>query len=266
MLKVFKDLFTSLRMANYDIIGNIAIVKFKKDEKLRDKKKFAEKFLKEHKAVKTVLEESKFKGRLRTKSPKHIAGEKTREILYKENGCLFRLNIDTCYFSPRLSTERLELAKKVKKDENVLVMFGGVAPYAIVISKHSKAKKITSVEISRECNKYARENVKRNRLHDIEIVQGDVKRKVPELGKFDRVIMAPLNLKRTFYDIAFRAVKPKGTLHCYGFYPEEEKKNFTALIKSEAKKAKRKIKILKVKKAGEVGTRKYRFRADLKVS
>ncbi|MFH1802875.1 MAG: methyltransferase [archaeon] len=251
-------------MAHYDIIGNVAIVKFKKEEKLRDKKRYAEKFLKERKAVRTVLEEDKFKGRLRTKRPKHIAGERTKEALYKENGCLFRLNVDTCYFSPRLSTERLELASKVKKNEDVLVMFGGVAPYAVVIARHSKAKKIVSVEISRECNKYAKENVKRNKLENVEIVQGDVRKKVS--GKYDRVIMAPLNLKSTFFDVGFKAVKKGGFLHCYGFYPEEEKDDFVELIEAEAKKAGRKIKVLGVKKAGEVGTKKYRFRCDIKIS
>ena len=251
-------------MAHYNLIGNLAIIKFPRGEKLRDKKEYAKRFLLEHKAVRTVLDEGKFKGRLRTKTTKYIAGERTKEALYRENDCLFRLNVDTCYFSPRLSTERLELAKKVKKGEDVLVMFGGVAPYAIVIGKHSKAKKIVSVEISRECNKYAKENIKRNKLENVEIVRGDVRKKV--CGKYDRVIMAPLNLKRTFFDVGFGAVKKGGTLHCYGFYPAEEKKDFVELIKIEAHKAGRRIKILKVKKAGEVGTKRYRFRVDLKVA
>ena len=33
-------------MANYDIVGNIVIVKFRKEEKLADKKKFGAEFLK----------------------------------------------------------------------------------------------------------------------------------------------------------------------------------------------------------------------------
>ncbi|MBU1989047.1 MAG: class I SAM-dependent methyltransferase family protein, partial [Nanoarchaeota archaeon] len=135
-------------MANYDVVGNIVIVKFSWDEKLKDKKRWAEKFLKEHKQIRTILEKSeKFSRRLRTQSTKFIAGEKTKEVLYKENGCLFRFNVDTCYFSPRLSSERKELASKVRKGEKVLVMFGGVAPFAIVIGKLSRAGKIVSVEL-----------------------------------------------------------------------------------------------------------------------
>ena len=159
-------------MANYDVIGNIVIVKFGREEKKKTKKFWAEKFLKEHKQVKTVLEkESKFSGRLRTQKTKYLLGEKTKEALYKENGCLFRFNVDSCYFSPRLASERKEIASQIKDNEKVLVMFGGVAPFAIVIAKLSKAKEVFSVELGRECSKYALENTKRNKLKNVYIIQ-----------------------------------------------------------------------------------------------
>lgn len=254
-------------MANYDVVGNIAIVKFGRDEKVKEKKKFAEKFLKEHRAVTTVLEKSnKFSGRLRTQSTKYLAGEKTKEALYRENGCIFRLNVDTCYFSPRLAAERLEIAKIVKKGEEVLVMFGGVAPFAIVIGKHSRARRIVSVELGRDCSKYATDNVRRNKLATVAIVQGDVRKRVPEIKeKFDRIVMARPNLKDSFLDIAFPAVKKGGIIHYYGFYPVDEKDEMISMVKGEALRAGRSVKILKVKKAGEIGTKKYRFRVDLKV-
>lgn len=254
-------------MANYDVVGNIAIIKFKKQDSLKEKKKFAANFLKEKKAVKTVLEKSnKFSGRLRTQSTKYLAGEKTKESLYKENNCLFRFNVDTCYFSPRLAAERKKIAEKVKRNETVLVMFGGVAPFAIAIAKHSKAKKIVSIELGKECCKYAVENVKRNKISNVEIIQGDVKRKIPLLKeKFDRIVMARPNLKDTFLDAAFKAIKKGGTIHYYGFHPEAEKKEMLNQIAKDSVKAKKKIKIMKIKKAGEIGTKKYRFRVDLKV-
>lgn len=255
-------------MANYDIIGNIVVVKFKKGESLAEKKKFAFNFLKKYSAVRTVLEKrERFKGRLRTQGTKYLAGEKTKEALYKENGCVFRLNVDSCYFSPRLASERLEIAKMVKKNERVLVMFGGVAPFAIVIGKIAKPFRVVSVELGRECNKYAIENVKRNKLQDIvEIVSGDVRKKVPMLNqKFDRIVMARPNLKDSFLDVAFPVVKNKGIIHYYGFYFENEEDKLIKLITEEAKKAKKKVKILKVKKAGDIGIRKFRYRADIEV-
>lgn len=254
----------------YDVIGNVAIVKFDNSVKARDKKKFAENFLKEHKNVRTVLEKSeRIKGRLRTPTTKWIAGEKTKEALYRENGCVFRLNVDTCYFSPRLSTERKEIAEMVKKGEDVLVMFGGVAPFAVVVGKLSGAKRVVSVELGRECSKYAEENVKRNKLNNLEIVQGNVRRVIGKgkkvEGNFDRVVMARPNLKDSFLDVAFPVVKKGGVIHYYGFYDEERKGELRELILEEARKAKRKVRVLRVKKAGEVGIKRFRYRADIKI-
>ncbi len=254
-------------MANYDIIGNIAIVKFSRKEKLKDKKKFALNFLKNTKNVRTVLEKSnKFSGRLRTQKTKYLAGEKTKEALYHENGCVFRFNVDSCYFSPRLSSERKEISSIVKKGEKVLVMFGGVAPFAIVISKLSKAEKVVSVELGRECSKYALENVKRNKLNNVEIVQGDVRKKLERSKeKFDRIVMARPNLKDSFLDAAFPLIKNKGIIHYYGFYDEDKRGELLELIRKEALRARNKVKILKTKKAGEIGKRKFRYRVDFRV-
>jgi len=250
-------------MRGHDIIGNIAIVKFDRKDKLKDRKKIAEKFLKQHKNVRTILDKSdKFSGRLRTQKTKFVAGEKTKEALYKENSCEFRLNVDSCYFSPRLSTERKEIASKVKKGERVLVMFSGVGVYGIVIAKEKKAKKVVCVELGKECNKYAKENVKRNKL-DVEIIQGDVRKKAK--GKFDRIVMPRPNLKDSFLDVAFKRIAKSGTIHYYGFYEEKDKGKLKELILKEAKKARKNVRIVRIKKAGDVGIRKFRYRVDVKI-
>ena len=251
-------------MANYDIIGNIVILKFDKSIKPKKKKEIADKFLKEHKNISTVLEKTgKFSGRLRKQETRYLAGEKTKEALYKENDCIFRLNIDSCYFSPRLASERKEIAEKVKVGESVLVLFGGVAPYAIVIAKQKKAKKVTSIEISKECNKYAKENIKRNNVN-VELIQGDVRKALPKLKeKFDRIVMPRPNLKDSFLEVVFPKTKKNGIIHYYGFEQEKELSKLRELISNEARKARRKIKILKIKKAGEIAPYKFRYRVDI---
>ena len=255
-------------MGHYDLLGDVVIVKFKREVSAKEKKCWAEAFLKERPGVVTVVEKvGKFKGRLRTQMTKHLLGEKTKEVLYRENGCMFRFNIDTCYFSPRLAAERQEVAAMVKKGERVLVMFGGVAPFAVVIAKQGKAERVVSVELSRACLPYAQENIKRNKVGAIvEAVQGDVRRVVPKMKeKFDRIVMTRPNLEDSFLDVAFKAVKKGGIVQYYGFYPEDDVGKMREMIQDEAKKAKRTVKILKVKKAGDVGVRKFRWRADLKV-
>ncbi len=275
----------------FNILGNIAIVKFprhrrtpknlKKRFLLGAKKKFAEKILRKNKPVKTILEkQGKVKGRLRKIQTKYLVGEKTKEVLYKENNCVFRFNVDSTYFSPRLSNERKEIALKIKKHENVLVMFSGVAPYPIVIAKNSKAKKVFAVEINREANKYAKLNIELNNVKEnVEIIQGDIKKvakKITSKGgvnvrgtlvplRFDVIVMPRPQLKDSFLREAFMLSKKNTRIYYYDFCNENEINLIKEKIKSEAKNSKKKIKILKIKTAGEIAPYKIRVRIDFKI-
>ena len=254
-------------MKGIDVLGNIALLKFDRKDSMAKKKKEAEKILKNMKSVSTVLEKTgKFSGRLRTLKTKHLSGIRTTEAKYKENGCEFLFDIEKCYFSPRLSSERMEVAKMVKKKEKVLVLFAGVGPFAITIAKIAKPRRIVSVELGKECNKYALENVKRNKVN-VEIVQGDVRKKLPGMkDKFDRIVMARPNLEDSFLDVTFPRIRKGGIVHYYGFCAEDELEAMKFMIKEEAVEAGRKIKIFKVKKAGDIGVKKWRYRIDIKVS
>ncbi len=271
---------------SYDILGNLIIAKFPEGVKLRDKKKIAEDLIKEKNEVRTVVEKTgKFKGRLRKMETQHLAGVKSKEVLYKENGCLFRFNIDDTYFSPRLSNERRELSEKIKKGDNVLVMFAGVGPLPIVVAKRFLEKhvskkdrlagkillKVYSVELNQKASKYAEQNVKLNKLMDVvEVVQGDVVKVVPDFVKkkirFDKILMPRPQLKDSFLKEAF-AVSRKGTeIYYYDFCLEENVDLILNMIKDEAKKVGKKIKILKSKKAGgNLAPGKIRLRVDFKV-
>lgn len=266
---VTEGIFISkMKSKGYDVFGNIVVMKFSKDVKAKDKKKLAEKFLKGNKPVTTVLEKTgKFKGRLRKMQTRYIMGEKTKEALYKENGCVFRFNIDTTYFSPRLGNERKEIAKMVKKGENVLVIFAGVAPYSVVIAKNSKAGKVVSVEINKEANKYAKLNVELNKLKKrVEVVPGDIKKVVKKLNeKFDVIVMPRPRLKDSFLREVFMLSKKSTRIYYYDFCKQEETKKIVERIKSEAKKYRKKIKILRVKSAGEIAPYKIRVRVDFRV-
>jgi len=266
----------------YDFFGNIAILKFSSDWKQKEKKKFAQEIIAKNKSVKTILEKiDRFKGRLRKMQTNYLAGEKTKEALYRENQCLFRFNVETTYFSPRLSNERLEIAKEIKKDESVLVMFAGVAPYPIVIGKNSDAKIIYSNEINREANKYAKMNIELNKLDDkIILLPGDVKKVANKIKKgfkidqkkiplkFDVIVMPRPRLKDKFLKEAFSLSKggKKGTrIYYYDFVKEEGIDSLIENVKKDAKEARKKIKILKIKKAGEVAPYTFRIRIDFKV-
>lgn len=282
-------------MRSYDIVGNIAVLKEEKGNKKR-----ALAILRENPHVKTAVEKvGKFKGRLRKMQTRFLAGEKTKEVLYKENDCVFRFNLDETYFSPRLSNERKEIASKIGEKDKVLVMFAGVAPFSIVIAKRAKPMIVFSNEINRQANKYAELNIELNKVKGkVILVPGDA-RKLPQkmkelcslrsleknvraksltksglskylvqqnnLPKFDVIIMPRPQLKDSFLDIAFKLCKKGTKIFYYDFCEVENKEKIIERIKSEAKKAKKKIKILRIKDAGEIAPYKVRIRVDVKV-
>ncbi len=254
-------------MADYDIIGNIAIIKSEgktKTQKLKQAKELLKK-----PSILTVLEKStEIKGRLRTFKTKYVAGEKTKETIHRENNCNFKLNVETCYFSPRQSSDRKLIASKIKKKDDVLVMFSGISAYPIVIWKTKKPKNITAIEISRECNKYAKLNKQLNKIPDdqLTIIQGDVKKQIPKIKKkFDTILMTRPNLKTTFLEQALKVSKKGTRIFYHGFCHIDDLKDLKENLLTEAKTLKRKIKITKTAKAGDIAPFKFRWRIEIKV-
>jgi len=254
-------------MADYDLLGNIAILKG--EGKTRKEKILQARELLIKPGIKTVLEKAtNVKGRLRTIKTKHLLGKKTLIALLKENGCTFKFNVESCYFSPRLSNERQLIASKIKRKDKVLVMFAGVGVYPIVIYHYSKPGKIVGVEIGKECCKYFKENLIINKIpiNKIEIIQGDVKKKVnKQLGKFDVVIMARPNLEESFLKWGLIASKRGTRLFYYGFCKDDLVNEMINSLEKEAKKLKRKIKIINILQAGEIAPFKHRYRVEFKV-
>lgn len=252
----------------HDIVGSIAILKFEEGTKNSDKIKYAKKLLRDRKSLRTVVEKAeKVKGRLRTIKTTHIFGEKNKVAEYVENGCKFRFNIETCYFSPRLSNERKEIYRQVGKGENVLVLFAGAGPFSIAIAKNAKPKSVYSVELGKECSKYAKENCLLNKVNHVHVIRGDVKKVIPKLIeknlKFDRIVMPRPNLKDSFLESAFKVIKKGGVINYYGFSKEAEE--VVEVIKNDAKESKKKIEIILVKKAGDIAPYKFRYRVDFRV-
>lgn len=255
----------------YSVLGNVAIVNFPEEYKKKDKIIFAKKILSNNAQVKTVLEKSgKFKGRLRKMETKYILGEKTKEVLYRENGCSFRFNVDTSYFSPRLSGERKEVAGMIKKGEKVLVLFAGVAPFSIVIAKNSSPLVVFSNELNREANKYGKLNIELNKLQEkVLLYNGDAKKVCEKLAiakeNFDVIVMPRPQLKDSFLESAFKVSKKGTRIYYYDFCPKEKIDEKVLMVQEEAEKSKKKIKILKVKEAGAIAPGKFRIRIDFQV-
>jgi len=255
----------NIKMADYDILGNIVIIK--SEGKTRKQKLAQAKKLLDKPSIKTVLEKaSDVKGRLRTIKTKYVAGNRNKIAEVNENSCRFRFNVDTCYFSPRLSSERKANALQVRKKDAVLVMFAGVGVYPIVINKLAKPARIVGVEISKECCKYFKENLKLNKMENqIEIIQGDVKKKISRKEKYDVVIMARPNLKESFLKWGLLASKKGARIFYHGFCHEDDLAGLIENLKIEARGLRRKIRIGKVVKIGNIAPYKFRYRIEIRV-
>lgn len=254
-------------MVSYDLIGNIAIIK--SDKKLKSEKIKSVKELLKKPSIKTVLEKiSNVKGRLRKTKFRHLGGIKAFETIHNENNSKFKIDLKECYFSPRQSSDRKIIAEEIKKSDNVLVMFSGIASYPIVIYKTKKPEKITAIEISKTCNKYAQENLKLNKISKdkIKLIQGDVKKQIPKIKeKFDVILMTRPNLKNTFLEQALKVSKKGTKIFYHGFCHQDKLKKLKENLIEEAEKLKRKIKITKIAKAGDIAPYKFRYRIEIKV-
>ena len=246
---------------SFDIIGNIVL--FNKLPK-KEEKKIANKILKLNKNIKTVLlKTKKISGKYRLPKYKFLAGINTKETLHKESSCLFKLDVEKCYFSPRLSHERLRILKLVKNNEKILVMFSGVGIYPIIISKHAKAKEIYAVEMNHEAVDYAIENLKLNKINNIKLFNGNVKHILPKLKhKFDRIIMpAPKNAEN-YLNLIKNKVKKNTVIHFYDFCNE---KDFPNKIIRKIKKHFKRIKVLNIVKCGNISPYNYRICVDFQI-
>ena len=243
--------------SSYDIIGNIAVL----SEKTKNSKKIAKELLKNFKSIKTVaVKIGIHSGKYRLQKTKILSGKKTKTTFHKENNCVFKLDIDKTYFSPRLGSERLRIAGLVKKNESVLVLFSGIAVYPINIAKHSKAKEIYAIEMNPSAHKFAEENLKLNKIENVKLFLGDVKKVLPKIKKhFNRIIMPLPKDSETYLDIALKSLNKKGIIHFYDFSNEED---FPNLSINKIKKHCKKFKVLSTVKCGQYSPRAYRVCID----
>jgi len=264
--KLTKTELSRLKTA-FDSVGNLAIVEI--DEELEPKERLiAETLIDMNKHITTVVKKVGIhSGELRLQKVKVLAGKKTKETIHKESGCKIKLNVEKVYFSVRLGTERLRISQLIKPDEEVLVMFSGCAPYPCVLSKNSRAKSIVGIELNKNGHKYGLENVRLNKIKNVELYQGDVKKVVPNLNKkFDRILMPLPKSAEDFLDLALSAIKKNGTIHFYDFlHIDDIPKAALSKIKKACKTAGKKYKTLSWNKCGSHAPRTYRICVDFKV-
>ncbi len=201
-------------ITSFDIIGGIAILEIPEQLQAKEKE-IANAVMQVHPHLKSVFSKlSAMEGKFRVRRLRHLAGEKKTETIYREHGYRFMLDVSKVYFSVRLSHERKRISELVKENEDVLVMFAGVGPFAVVIAKNHPDARVTAIELNPDAVKYMKENVQLNRCSNIEVIEADAG-KHDYRKQFDRIIMPLPKSAHEFMDVAKRIAKPGAMIHYY---------------------------------------------------
>ena len=251
---------------SYDVVGDIAIIDLP-DSLIKKEKIIGEALIKLNKNVEVACKKVGIHhGTFRLQRYKIIAGKRRKTTIYKENNVRLRLHIEKTYFSPRLSTERKRIMEQCKKGEDVLIMFSGVAPYCCVIAKNSGINQVYGVEINKNAHEFALENIELNKLSNVKLYNGDVRKVVPRLRKkFDRIAMPLPKSADDFLDIALNVIKKKGIIHFYDFLHEDKFGDARIKIRNACKAAGLKYKTLNFVKCGQFAPRIHRICIDFQI-
>jgi len=251
----------------FDVVGDIAILEIPQELAYKEKK-IGQLLLSIFPNIKVVVKKFGIHGgKFRLQKYRILAGARRKTTIHKESGILLKLHIEKTYFSVRSGTERLRVAALVKEGERVLVMFAGVAPFPLVIARHSKAGRVVGVELNNEAHKFGLENVRINKLEKrVELLGGDVRKILPGMHeKFDRIIMPLPKDAELFLADALKVARKGTMIHIYYFGREDEIPAIGERIVATAKQAGRVMQVSGVVRAGNFAPRVYRLCFDCEV-
>lgn len=231
----------------YEQVGDIGIISiFPQMEPFE--KQIATALLNTNKGIRLVVKKiSNYNGKTRVQSYEKLAGAGQLQTTHFENGVYIAVDIQKVYFSARTANERTRISSLIKKDENVLVLFSGCAPFPLVISKNTAAKKITGVELNAAGHELGLKNIKLNKCKNISLICGDATIVLPAFKeKFDRIIMPHPTEADYYLDTALAVLEDGGTVHMYLFSRPEKLSYVKDKIKKTAEAKGFSVKLIRV--------------------
>ncbi|ELY95646.1 class I SAM-dependent methyltransferase [Natrialba taiwanensis] len=172
--------------------------------------------------VETVLNKaSKVKGETRVRDWDLLAGEDT-EVVHREYGSEFLLDLAEVYFSPRLATERHRVAEQVTADERTFDMFAGVGPFVVPFAK--RGAECVGVDINPDAIEYLQENARRNGVGDrVTALCDDVHATASDYENWaDRIVMNLPHSADEFIDAAVAIAGDDCVIHYYDIQHEDD--------------------------------------------
>ncbi|WP_306052567.1 class I SAM-dependent methyltransferase [Natronococcus wangiae] len=204
---------------SYERLGEAALIDEDDDERARA---IADAILESDLPVGTVLNKaSKVKGETRVRDWDVLAGEDT-EVVHREYGCEFALDLAAVYFSPRLATERHRVSEQVAAGERAFDMFAGVGPFVIPFAK--RGAECVGVDVNETAIDYLRENARRNDVEDrVTAICADVREVAADYENWaDRLVMNLPHSAGAFLESAVAIAGDDCVLHYYDIQHEDD--------------------------------------------
>ncbi len=225
------DIDVETLRGGWEKIGDILIIELPEDLK---EKKYAigKKLLELFPRTRTVVNRKGIGGTFRRPDIEVIAGSGTATV-HKENYCLFKIDVARVMFSAGNVSERQRMATISNNTETVLDMFSGIGQFTIPLAKHSRPRKVYAIEKNPAAFEFLSENIKLNRLSNVEPILGDC-REVP-LPTCDRIIMGYFFNPEKFLQTAVESLNPGGTIHFHDIVMKKDISRRKEVIKERVK-------------------------------
>ncbi len=219
---------------SYDIIGDVALIKLS-DTLLPYKEQIGNALIEASPSIRAVMLDDGVKGELRVRKLEKIAGTGSSETVHKEFGTKIATDPSLVYYNPRLAGERARTALEVKKDEVIIDMFAGVAPFPMVISKLARPKIIYAIDLNPEAERFMKRNIELNDANCVVPIIGDARDAVEDLPPADRIIMNLPQSSEEFLNLALSSAKSGATIHLHRVLERSELDDFVSAIVDKAR-------------------------------
>jgi tRNA (guanine37-N1)-methyltransferase len=270
--EVLGEDYASRLWRRVEFIGDIALIRTPLGMDPRDLKPLAEELIKRLPYVKSVWAALPgVTGEYRLRRHVWLAGEERSETIYREHGCLFKVDINKVYVSPSLNYEHIRVARLVEPGEVVVNMFAGAGLFSIIIAKYSRPRLVYSIDINPHAYNYMVENIALNRVEGlVEPILGDAKQVVEEklVGVADRVLMPYPELALEYLPYALKALRGgRGWihvyLHIYTSRNEHWRTRAQSIVEDRLRELGARHRVVNIRKIRNVGPRTHQVVVDV---
>ena len=210
-----------------------------------------------------------------------LLGETSSKIILGVSIVFILLSIRCIFFDPTSKQELKDKEGVLLANENGKLMISKETIQNIVdgVTKEYKGTKevsskvmldknnnvnITAVDINKNAIKYLNENIRLNKLHNIEAICGDINEVSKNLNKkYDRIIMNLPGLAYEFLDLAMTLTANNGIINYYEF--SDSYGQGIERLQKAAKKENKKVEILNTRKVKSSSPGMWHVAIDAKV-